>query len=585
MNGNIDARYMSRPDRVRAPIDGSADLRRVLANFRVLVALLALAEAASRPLSSVPLIVAAALVYAAYAVGLWGMEIANRPVARGRMPVWGDVAAILTLAALAGPQANPFVLLLFFPVLLAALMYGFVAGVQVSIVASFAAGGLAVIRGEPLEALSHPAILHPLALLLIGPLVAGLARTGTRRSEQHAIVERLLEQADPRLGVRRIAEILLQALARHHDAELGVLLVWLADGEPRVFRCDAAGRVRELSGALGTMLRDALANLPPDIANVHHVAHLFGRIPVRYRSGFHVGTQQPTNAGRHAMQELADALDARSLVAVPLCRRSPHPCRLVFESGRRRFGPRSAEVLAGVMEQLGPVIENAALLERLADEAIATERARIGRDLHDSAIQPYLGLKYGIEALARKAMPDNPLYRDIHALQDVAVAELHQLRELVSGMRCDGGGADNALVPALRRQARRFGELFGLDVTVHCDDEPHVGRRLAAEIYPMVSEALTNIRRHTTATHAEIRVGESGAQYVLHVTNSHDPLAPPAPFVPRSIAERAESIGGCAVVDLCAPGVTDLMISIPRTPRESDHDNNDRKPDQSVSCR
>ena len=182
MNGNIDAARLPRSEQaVRSPIDGGGDLRRVLANFRVLVALLALAEAASRPLSSDALIAGAALVYAAYAVGVWGMEIANRPVASGRMPVWGDVAAILTLAWIAGPQANLFVLLLFFPVLLAALMYGFVAGVQVSLIAGLAAGGLGVIQGQHLNTLSHPAILHPLALLLLGPLVAGLARAGTRR--------------------------------------------------------------------------------------------------------------------------------------------------------------------------------------------------------------------------------------------------------------------------------------------------------------------------------------------------------------------------------------------------------------------
>ena len=101
------------------------------------------------------------------------------------------------------------------------------------------------------------------------------------------------------------------------------------------------------------------------------------------------------------MAELADLLEAPALLATPLCRRSPHPCRLVFASARRRYRAGDADLIAAVMEQLSPVVENAGLLESLAEEAMATERARIGRDLHDSAIQPYLGLKYGVEALAR----------------------------------------------------------------------------------------------------------------------------------------------------------------------------------------
>ena len=48
------------------------------------------------------------------------------------------------------------------------------------------------------------------------------------------------------------------------------------------------------------------------------------------------------------------------------------------------------------------IVEQAALVDQLQDENASHERARIGRDLHDSAIQPYLGLKYAVEALARR---------------------------------------------------------------------------------------------------------------------------------------------------------------------------------------
>ena len=547
-----------------APAQPSAELGRVLANIRVLVVIVAATEAVSLSIAAHPATVIAILGYAAYAGLLCWSELRGGPPPLPRLTPWVDASFILLFAGLAGTPNSLYVLLLLFPVLFASLSFGFVSGLLVSLLAAAGAGILAL-RGLPAGAPSLELMLQPLSILALGPLVAGLARTGVQMNEQLSMGDRLLDQADPRLGVKRVAEILMTALARHFDADLGLLLVWLPDSEPRLFRIDRSGRFSEPSGELRATLLESLVRLPAGIASVHRLGHLFGRLPLRHHVGLHVASKMPTNDARAPVQRLAEAIDARSLIAIPVCRRAPHPCRLVLESGQRRYRPRDADMLNGVMEQLAPVIENAGLLERLADEAMATERARIGRDLHDSAIQPYLGLKYGIEALARKAAADNPLHRDIHVLKDVAISELHHLRELVTGMRAGACGADDALAPALRRQAKRFSELFGIEVSVCCEGDLPIRRSLAAAIFPMVGEALTNIRRHTDATRAEILVSAQADGYALRITNAHDPGAPPPPFIPRSIVERAESLHGCAVVERQRPGLTDLIISIPST--------------------
>ncbi|NMG74368.1 sensor histidine kinase [Aromatoleum diolicum] len=543
----------------------SPELRRVLANIRVLVAIVAATEATSLSLATRPTLMLAVLGYAAFAGWLCWVELSgNRPV-MSRLTSWIDAIWILLFAGLAGVQSSLFILLLLFPVLFASLSFGFVSGLLVSLFAAAGGVSLLIFRDQPNQALSLETILQPLSILLLGPLVAGLARAGVQMNEQVTIAERLLGEADPRLGVKRVAETLLRALSRRFAADLGLLLIWLPQSEPRLFRCDRNGKINEVSGELHANMLELLTRLPSDIASVHHHAHLFGRLPIRYHSGFDLVTKLPTGAARSATQDLAESLDARSLIALPICRRAPYPCRLVLESGQRRYRSRDVDLLAGVMEQLAPVIENAGLLERLSDEAMATERARIGRDLHDNAIQPYLGLKYGIEALARKAAADNPLHDDIQSLQEVVVSELHHLRELVTGMRSGASGADDALAPALRRQATRFSELFGIEVSVQCDGDLTIRRKLVAAIFPMLSEALTNIRRHTSATRADILVSTEADAYVLKITNAHDPAAPPAPFVPRSIVERAESVSGCVIVDLQRPGFTDLIITIPKT--------------------
>jgi len=133
-------------------------------------------------------------------------------------------------------------------------------------------------------------------------------------------------------------------------------------------------------------------------------------------------------------------------------------------------------------------------------------------------------------------------------------------------MRSGTSAADNALAPALQRQARRFTELFGLDVVVRCDAGLSIGRRLAAAIFPIVGEALTNIRRHTAATAAQIIVHDHPQTCELQIRNAHDPATAPAAFMPRSIAERVHALHGSVRVELQQAGFTDLIISIPKGP-------------------
>ncbi|BAL26399.1 sensor histidine kinase [Azoarcus sp. KH32C] len=558
------AESMPAPGHTFAHASNSPELRRVLANIRVLVAIVAATEALSLSPETRSHIMLVVLAYAGWAGWLCWAELNGRHAFRSSLTSWVDATWILFFGWIASTQSSLFTLLLLFPVLFASLSFGFVSGLLVSFYSTIAAGAMQIIHGHQEGISATETLLQPLSILVLGPLVAGLAQAGVQMNEQMRIADRLQGQLDPRLGVKRVGETMLSSLARHFSADLGLLLIWLPGSDPRVFRLDRSGKTVELSGELHASVLELLVRLPSDTANVHHQAHFLGRYPIRYHGGFHVVDKAPSGAARPPVQALAESLDARSMISVPICRRGPHPCRLVLESGQRHYRLRDAELLSGVMEQLGPIIENAGLLERLADEAMATERARIGRDLHDTAIQPYLGLKYGIEALVRKAAPDNPLRSDVVALQEVALEELHHLRELVTGMRSGAKGVDDALAPALRRQAKRFSELFGIEVGVRCEGEPAVSRKLAASIFPMVSEALTNIRRHTRATRAEIVVGEDAHRYVIHITNMHDPLSPPPCFIPRSVVERAESVSGCVAVDVQPSGVTDLMISIPK---------------------
>jgi signal transduction histidine kinase len=118
--------------------------------------------------------------------------------------------------------------------------------------------------------------------------------------------------------------------------------------------------------------------------------------------------EDPRNApaqrrrGRHA--------GGRAFISAPL------PLRLgegrVFVSSRDGlFNKSDALFLAHLMEQIFPVIETIEVLDRMASEAASTERLKISLDLHDTAVQPYIGLRMGLCALRKKAARRQPAAR------------------------------------------------------------------------------------------------------------------------------------------------------------------------------
>ena len=79
----------------------------------------------------------------------------------------------------------------------------------------------------------------------------------------------------------------------------------------------------------------------------------------------------------------------------------------------------------------------------------------------------------------------------------------------------------------------------------------------------MVNEALTNARRHTTATAVTVLLDVNGTDVVLRVRNDHEQSDKlPADFVPRSLTERAAEFGGDVTVHH-EPNLTEIVITLP----------------------
>lgn len=72
--------------------------------------------------------------------------------------------------------------------------------------------------------------------------------------------------------------------------------------------------------------------------------------------------------------------------------------------------------------------------------------------------------------------------------------------------------------------------------------------RLAAELFQMIEEGLSNIRRHSRSNYAKVGISRENGDLILQLRNHRRRGLEVPSFTPRSIVDRASALGGKAVV-------------------------------------
>ncbi|WP_431900126.1 sensor histidine kinase [Nonomuraea sp. bgisy101] len=180
--------------------------------------------------------------------------------------------------------------------------------------------------------------------------------------------------------------------------------------------------------------------------------------------------------------------------------------------------------------------------QTLAAQAVAEERLRIARELHDVVAHHMSAIAIQSEAVRLRAAGDA-------ALLDTGLAEVREISlEAISEMRQIVGTLRQAPAPDLDR----VGELFdtvraaGHPVTVTSEFgevDPPVGETA----YRILQESLSNAMRHAPGAEVSVDVGRTEAELVIVVANRPPLAAAPAAGGGHGIIgmrERAELLGG-----------------------------------------
>jgi signal transduction histidine kinase len=165
-------------------------------------------------------------------------------------------------------------------------------------------------------------------------------------------------------------------------------------------------------------------------------------------------------------------------------------------------------------EQAEAAEARATLAERERDAAarvaVAEERARIARELHDIVAHAVSVMVLQVGAV-RHRLPEE-LGDDRDALRGVEKAgrtALAEMRRLLAAMRTDGEAAEFTPQPGLDELHSLLDEVgrAGLPVELHVDGDAFpLPRAIDLSAYRIVQEGLTNALKHSRATHADVTV-------------------------------------------------------------------------------
>ncbi|HET8538584.1 MAG TPA: histidine kinase [Anaeromyxobacter sp.] len=468
---------------------------------------------------------------------------------------WVDVAWVTVAVAASQATSGIFYPLYLFAVLSASFWGGVQRGLAVAGTSALAFALVGATTAPPGVDL-RLFLVRPLYLLVLGTLIAIWVGHEVRAHARLALLRDVTALSTQEHSLDGMIGRFLEAVRAFFDADSCRLVV--AD--------DRAGAWTRVA-VRGRGVDPARTPVPADLARVLLPAPagavLVTRPTLAGVECFPAALGSPDELEPAAGAALLSALDARALLSVPFRFHASAPARVhVDRRAQRGFDRGDAEFLRLVVDQVVPVIGNLRLVDRLAEEAACEERRRIALDMHDSVIQPYLGLRLGLAA-ARTALAAGRAEEGaahVARLLDLADVEIDTLRGYVRELRIECAGGAGAFA-AIRRFCQRFSEATGIRVEVTTPSSP-LDARLGPEVIQLVAEALSNVRRHTRASRVHVRIEADDGGLRVAVENDG---APPggASFVPRSLAERAASLGGRLVVERPAGDTTTVNVLIP----------------------
>jgi signal transduction histidine kinase len=173
--------------------------------------------------------------------------------------------------------------------------------------------------------------------------------------------------------------------------------------------------------------------------------------------------------------------------------------------------------------------------------AVAEERARVAREIHDGLAQ-YL---FAVSTHASMLESGAPLEQTLPKLKEAAAAAQQEARFAVLALSSASGTAP--FDAALRRYVEFLTADGALEVDVEIDQSILLAPDEQIEVFRIVQEGLANVRKHAGARRAEVWIGQRLGRRIVRVRDDgvgFDGAGAPAGQGLKNMRLRAETIDG-----------------------------------------
>jgi signal transduction histidine kinase len=167
----------------------------------------------------------------------------------------------------------------------------------------------------------------------------------------------------------------------------------------------------------------------------------------------------------------------------------------------------------GTVDTFGLLFEYSRLNRLIADTAKMQERRRLAQDLHDSVTQSLQGLIFSAETaqVQQKSSPEK-LRKTLDMILTGSRQALKEMRMLLYELRLSSISETN-IVSLIRNRVAAVEKRAGVRVDFSADASFFLPKKVEAEMYPFMMEALNNSLKHAHAGHVTVsfEMAEDGA--------------------------------------------------------------------------
>ncbi|MCD6552448.1 MAG: PAS domain S-box protein [Anaerolineae bacterium] len=238
------------------------------------------------------------------------------------------------------------------------------------------------------------------------------------------------------------------------------------------------------------------------------------------------------------------------------------------------FSREQLTLFESIADQLGAAVENARLYEQAERAAVAAERSRLARDLHDAVTQTLFAASLIAEVLPRIWERDpGEGRRRLDELRELTRGALAEMRTLLLELR-PSALAEARLGDLLRQLAESITGRVRVPVSVEVEGECALPPEVKVALYRIAQEALNNVAKHAGASQAavslrylsphpsptrggegvELRIRDDGRGFDLE-------SVPPESLGLGIMRERAEAIGTVLNIDSQVGHGTEVVVA------------------------